>query len=121
MNNNYTVEIAGIISITIIKIICFTLGFLTIWLGYKLTNDGVKGQFKFSGDYKGIKGGLVSSSPGLLFLMLGIILIGYAMGVTKTVDRLEQDTPDGRIVHTRVEHDSIKPKNVQTKISLNEP
>ena len=80
------------ILLTVQKIICYILGYLTILLGYKLVSSGVKGEFKFSASYKGVKGGLISSSPGLLFVLLGVCLIGYAMFVDKTVKSKEQRT-----------------------------
>ena len=67
----------------LLKLVCFIIGYLIIRLGYKLMVSGVKGEFKFTGETKGIKGGLISSSPGLLFVLLGTILIGYAMYVDK--------------------------------------
>jgi len=51
------------------KIVCFIIGYLIVRLGYKLLISGIKGEFKFTSEYKGIKGGLISSSPGLLFVL----------------------------------------------------
>lgn len=90
--NEYTITVIAILTQAIVKIVCFLLGYLTIKLGYKLINDGIKGEFKFTVDYKGIKGGLISSTPGLLFILLGVILIGYAMYVSKKT-YLESETP----------------------------
>lgn len=81
-------EVAYIISIALVflmKIVCFILGFLTIRLGYKLISSGVRGQFKFSTKLGGLKADLASVSPGLLFVLLGIILIGFAMFTDKEV------------------------------------
>jgi len=82
--------------VVFMKIICFILGYLTIRLGYKLINSGVKGEFKFTGSYHGIKGGLISSSPGLLFVLLGVLLIAYAIGVNKnfTSSKTYSQSPD---------------------------
>ena len=67
------------------KIVCFVLGYLTVRLGHQLISSGVKGEFKFSASLGGTKADLASVSPGLLFVLLGILLIGYAMGVEKVV------------------------------------
>jgi hypothetical protein len=83
--DEFSLTAIGIACNASIKVVCFIIGYKTIKLGYQLMTDGIKGEFNFSADYKGIKGGLVSSSPGLLFLLLGILLIGYAMGVEKSV------------------------------------
>jgi hypothetical protein len=72
--------------VILMKIICFVLGYLTIHLGYRLIASGVKGEFKFSANLGGVKADLVSVSPGLLFVALGVFLIGYAIYVEKGVE-----------------------------------
>ncbi len=72
--------------VILMKIVCFILGYLTVRLGYKLIAAGVKGQFKFSAKLGGAKADLASMSPGLLFVLLGIFLIGYAIYVEKGVE-----------------------------------
>ena len=69
--------------VVFMKIVCFILGYLTIRLGYKLIDAGVKGSFKFSASLGGAKADLASVSPGLLFVLLGVFLIGYAIYVNK--------------------------------------
>lgn len=71
--------------LVLMKIVCFVLGYLTIRLGYKLIDSGVKGNFKFSASLGGAKADLASVSPGLLFVLLGVFLIGYAIYVDKPV------------------------------------
>ncbi len=70
----------------VLKIVVFILGFYIVKMGFALIRDGVKGSFKFSADAKGINGALQSSSPGLLFVLLGTVLIGYAIFLKKGVD-----------------------------------
>ena len=67
------------------KIVCFILGYLTVRLGYDLIKSGVKGEFKFSASFGGTKADLASVSPGLLFVLLGVGLVGYAIYVDKGV------------------------------------
>lgn len=76
----------------ILKIVVFILGFLIVKMGYSLIRDGVKGSFKFTTETKGIKGALESSSPGLLFVLLGIILIGYAIFLDKGVNSSKEES-----------------------------
>lgn len=71
--------------VIVMKIVCFILGYLTIRLGYQLIASGVKGEFKFSTNLGGFKTDLASVSPGLLFVLLGVGLIGYAMYVEKDI------------------------------------
>jgi hypothetical protein len=91
--DEYSLTAIGIASNAGVKVVCFILGYKTIKLGYQMMKDGIKGEFNFSADYKGIKGGLVSSSPGLLFLLLGVLLIGYSMAVKKTVSLDSETAP----------------------------
>jgi hypothetical protein len=78
----YAVSLALVV---LMKIVCFILGYLTVRLGHQLIASGVKGEFKFSGSLGGMKADLASVSPGLLFVLLGILLIGYAVYVDKPV------------------------------------
>jgi len=78
--STYLITFAMIIGM---KIVCFILGYLTIKLGYKLISSGVKGEFKFSAKLGGVKTDLASVSPGLLFVLLGVFLIGFAIFVEK--------------------------------------
>lgn len=73
-----------------LKIVVFILGFFTIKMGHSLIRDGVKGSFKFNTEAKGIKGALQSSSPGLLFVLLGVLLIAYAIYIEKGVRSTEE-------------------------------
>jgi tetratricopeptide (TPR) repeat protein len=72
--------------VTLLKIVSFTLGYLTIRLGYNLITSGTKGEFKFSAEWEGAKAVLASFSPGLLFVLLGIILIGFTMKIDKETE-----------------------------------
>ena len=82
----YSITFAGVISVFVLKLVCFVLGYLIVRLGAQLLREGVTGAFKFSADMKGAKADLASASPGLLFVLLGVILIGYAMWVPKAFD-----------------------------------
>jgi hypothetical protein len=91
----YAVSLAMIVAM---KIVCFVLGYLTIRLGHSLIASGVKGQFKFAASLGGMKADLASVSPGLLFVLLGVLLIGYAMYVEKAVNvTLPRTVTDTRI------------------------
>jgi hypothetical protein len=78
----YSVSLALVI---LMKCLCFILGYLTIRLGYQLIALGVRGEFKFAASLGGARADLVSLSPGLLFVFLGVLLIGYAMYLEKPV------------------------------------
>ena len=71
--------------VILMKIVCFILGYKTVKLGYNLISSGIKGEFKFSSNFMGFKADLVSISPGLLFVVLGVMLIMIAVYTKKTI------------------------------------
>lgn len=75
----------GFAMIIAMKIVVFILGYLTIRMGYKLISSGVEGKFKFAAEIGGVKADLASMSPGLLFVLLGVMLIGIAVYVDKPI------------------------------------
>lgn len=83
--NAESTYLLSLMMIILMKIVCFILGYLTIKLGYYLISSGVKGEFKFSANIAGVKADLASVSPGLLFVLLGVLLIGFAIFVEKGV------------------------------------
>ena len=65
------------------KLAMLIIGYKVTKLGHDLLVKGVTGEFKFSGSYNGAKGDLISASPGLLFLLLGVVVL--AVAITKSV------------------------------------
>lgn len=57
------------------KLATLIVGYLIARMGYTLLLKGVTGGFKFSSEISGMKADLASASPGLLFLLLGVILM----------------------------------------------
>lgn len=92
--DQYTAFVYGYALLIFMKIFCFFIGYLTIRLGYELLKQGVKGEFKFSTELPQTKFHLASVSPGLLFVFLGSLIIGYAMFVKKEIIIAPQETID---------------------------
>jgi hypothetical protein len=67
-----------------LKGLCIFLGYKIVRLGYVLIGDGIKGNFKFSLEYRGMKSALASASPGLLFVFLGACLIVAGLWISKS-------------------------------------
>ena len=70
-------------TIVFYKLVVLIVGYLIVKLGYILLKSGIEGNFKFKANFNGLKSDLVSSSPGLLFLLLGVILIVSSLNVKK--------------------------------------
>ena len=84
--NAYHLVLANLTLVFLLKLTCFVLGYKVVKLGHRLLEDGVKGEFKFKAQLSGAKADLVSASPGLLFLVVGVFLIGYAIFVPKVIE-----------------------------------
>jgi hypothetical protein len=76
------------------KLVCLILGYMTIRLGYQLIASGVKGEFKFSTKMSGVSADLASVSPGLLFVLLGAMLIGLGIFKDKEAHYNQQPVAD---------------------------
>jgi hypothetical protein len=82
--------LGNLLLLFVLKIVVFILGYLTIKLGAALLREGVKGEFKFKSELHGFGADLQSGSPGLLFVLLGIGLIGFAMAYNKEIPYSKQ-------------------------------
>ena len=87
MNSSDQLVLLNLTYLLILKLSCFGIGFLIVRLGHSLMLAGAKGEFKFIGSLAGMKSDLATASPGLLYLLLGTTLIGYAMFVDKEIGR----------------------------------
>mgnify|MGYP001618178413 CR=1 FL=1 len=86
MQPEHWLTVTNLSLIFLLKVLCFLLGYKIVRIGADLLREGVKGQFKFNAGLAGTKADLASASPGLLFLLLGVLLIGFAMWVNKVVE-----------------------------------
>lgn len=82
--------VVNLILLFALKATSLGIGYLTIRLGFVLLQSGAKGEFKFSAKFAGGSADLASVSPGLLFVLLGVLLIGYAITVDKIVEFRER-------------------------------
>ena len=62
----------------IIRIAAIGAGVTIVWLGHNTMIRGIKGEFEFEGDFGKLKG----STPGLLFVLLGSLVIGWSLQTT---------------------------------------
>lgn len=74
------------VSVILMKVFIFWIGYLVTKLGANLLREGIRGEFRFKTELKGVKADLASASPGLFFALLGALIIGYAIFVEKPVD-----------------------------------
>ncbi len=62
----------------IIRIAAIAAGVCIVWLGHNTMIRGIKGEFEFEGQFGKLKG----STPGLLFVLLGSLVIGWSLQTT---------------------------------------
>ena len=71
-----SVRITSIIVNGVVRVAAIGAGTYVVWLGHNTLVRGIKGDFEFSGKLYRLKG----SAPGLLFVLLGCLAIGWALG-----------------------------------------
>jgi hypothetical protein len=69
------VYITSIVVNGLIRIAAIAAGTYVVWLGHNTLIKGVKGEFEFTGKFGRLKG----SVPGILFVFLGAVVIGWAL------------------------------------------
>jgi hypothetical protein len=75
MNDDVVAYLVTALSILAFKLALIWAGVNVVRMGYELLVRGVSGEFKFKGEFSGSKADLVSASPGLLFALLGVLLL----------------------------------------------
>lgn len=75
MSDEATYYLMTIVPILLFKLALLWAGVSIVRMGYELLLRGVTGEFKFQGGFSGAKADLVSASPGLLFALLGVVLL----------------------------------------------
>lgn len=71
--------------IAVLKCMVLSFGFAIVILGYRLLQQGIRGEFKFKSQLAGAKADLASASPGTFFVLLGIVLMGSALAIQYTI------------------------------------
>lgn len=89
------VPIVVTLGVMTLKVLALVLGYKVVKLGYEALIKGVGGTFDFGGKVKtDFELKLVSTSPGLLFVLLGVVLMGWAL-----VPHAKMETPEVRVEH----------------------
>lgn len=81
-----SVSFLGGTQVWIMKLFALFLGYKIVVLGSALLREGISGEFKFQSEFQGLKADLASVSPGLLFVLIGGLIICYALFVEKEID-----------------------------------
>lgn len=82
------INITSIIMNGIVRVAAILAGVCIVWLGHNTMIRGVKGEFEFEGNFAKLKG----STPGLLFVLLGSMAIGWSLNTPAKGD-LTIDVP----------------------------
>lgn len=83
INTSAEISIAFMISILLLKITAFILGYLIVKLGHDTLIKGITGDFDFGFSGSGFNTKLKSASPGLFFVFMGSAIIIWSMVVDK--------------------------------------
>jgi len=87
--------IVALCAVVIVKLAAIIAGYGIIKMGYEALMKGVKGEFDFGGKTKSdIEFKLVSTSPGLFFVLFGAFIIIWALFVKQPMHfSYSADTP----------------------------
>lgn len=78
--------IFAISSVLIIKLTAMVAGYKIVSLGHDALVKGLKGEFLFTSNLAKDRGMMLKgASPGLLFVLLGSLLIGWAIYIDKPI------------------------------------
>jgi hypothetical protein len=88
------IHLITVLAIVVFKLTVLIAGVFITWMGYKLMVRGITGEFKFSANFRGLKSGLASASPGLLFLLLGVLLLIVAVFKDKPFETEGPKSPE---------------------------
>jgi hypothetical protein len=77
------ISISFMISVLILKITAFVLGYLIVRMGHDTLVKGITGEFDFGFSGSGFSTKLKSASPGLLFVLMGSLIIIWSMAAEK--------------------------------------
>ena len=83
VSENTLMAIAFMLSVLILKITAFILGYLIVKLGHDTMIKGVTGEVDFGFEGSGFKTKLKSGSPGAFFVLAGAAIIIWALFVEK--------------------------------------
>lgn len=77
------VSIAFMLSVLVMKITAFVIGYFVVKLGHDTLIKGITGEFDFGFEGSGYSTKLKSASPGTFFVLMGAAIIIWSMWVEK--------------------------------------
>jgi len=96
------VAITFILSVLVLKVTAFVLGYLIVKLGHDTMIKGITGQIDFGFSGGGVKAKLKSGSPGAFFVLAGAAIIIWGLLVQKPMD-IKYTPPAEQKVEQKVE------------------
>lgn len=104
------VQITSIIANGLIRIAAIAAGVYVVWMGRDTMIRGITGDFKFEGAFGKLKG----ATPGLLFVLLGSLAVGWALQTTASgelrMDVTAADSGAAQRTHASDKAPSFVPK-----------
>jgi hypothetical protein len=99
------ISIAFMISILMMKITAFILGYMIVKLGHDTLVKGITGEFDFGFSGSGFSTKLKSASPGLFFVLMGSAIIIWSMVVEKPlkITTTPSETIEKKTISTETE------------------
>lgn len=77
------IAVAFMLSMLVLKVTAFVIGYLIVKLGHDTMIKGVTGEFDFGFSGSGVQTKLKSASPGVFFILMGAAIIIWGLTVEK--------------------------------------
>ena len=97
------VAITFILSVLVLKVTAFVLGYLIVRLGHDTMIKGVKGEIDFGFSGSGVKAKLKSGSPGAFFVLAGAAIIIWGLLVEKPMSIKYTPVADQQKIETKTD------------------
>jgi hypothetical protein len=97
------VAITFILSVLVLKVTAFVLGFLIVKLGHDTMIKGVKGDIDFGFSGSGVRAKLKSGSPGAFFVLAGAAIIIWGLLVEKPMSIKYTPVADQQKIETKTD------------------
>lgn len=92
-------QITAALSNVLIRIAAIAAGTYVVYLGHDTMVRGIKGEFEFEGAFGKLKG----SVPGLFFVLMGVVAIGWALNTKFDSDlKIGAEQPVSKIGDTPI-------------------
>ena len=102
------VAVTFMITVVVMKVTAFVLGYLIVRLGHDTLLRGITGDMEFDFGGHGLNAKLRSASPGAFFVLMGSAIIVWGLWVSKPMSLKGSSTPATPIVEAAADTSGMR-------------